>query len=225
MSQSSMLHAQEEAFLREFFKGRANENVVECGCWLGASTRAIAESSDPTTTVYSFDKFKWTAYMNRPYRGRTSYRHGDDFYPEFWRNCEDLITTGRVVPNAVDFCDVHAHVRLPEHFDVAFVDGFKTWHTLPALFAQTVFCHVNQYVIDQDFFWGIPHYWYMHFLMYRLREYFEFVSTVQSLVVWRKIKAITPAAYQSAVCQGVHTQTPQEVVRVYNWMSKLKGIH
>jgi len=157
-------------------------DVVELGCWLGASTVLINRYNCGIHRVY--DMFKWRSYMDGMYRGSHVYMPGDSFLEEFQRNtvgCKNLSV------NTVEL--LHYQFKLTDQIGVLFFDALKSVHItcncLPQLLPWMV---EGGLVIDQDFMWQPITHIYMHLFMYRLREYFQPIIQADVLVAWKVIK-------------------------------------
>ena len=127
----SMLNFEEQQYLtwlaKEQYEGWGA--IVELGCWLGASTVALAEGlrrGGSTAQIHSVDRFTWEPYMEAA--SHAGLQTGDDFLPLFLQEIGEYASSVRT----------HKMDLLSGRWDggpieILFVDSAKDWDTMNAV--------------------------------------------------------------------------------------------
>src|SRR6266568_5930330 len=171
--------------------------IVDLGCFLGATTIALAEGLELNRKanrkqIYAYDLFIWNKRYEAWARGKEVeglFTIGGSFLPEFLRRTQ----------NWRDYIVIHEedlrHARW-EHgpIEFLFIDAMKSPEVATAI-ASNFFLHLvpaKSYVAHQDF----PHCFaaWIHFLTFRLRDYFRFVADLPQSSLFRLEREIEPQA-------------------------------
>jgi hypothetical protein len=175
----AMLSQEEVSFYKNPGISLPEGNIVELGCWLGASTIALNTHLDGYAH-YVYDRFTWEPYMSKIYRGKEQYKVGDSFKSEFRYNVRYL--KGLHI-NQVDLHDFTFPALAP--IKLLFFDALKDmWLAqtcLRQLLSQVV---VGSLIMDQDFLYKLVQHSYMHLFMWRLRKYVEPYMYAGHTVAW-----------------------------------------
>ena len=180
-----MISKQEGSYLENYARNdySGQGEIVDLGCWLGASTIALAKGLRKNRNkkvrehiVHAYDIFIWEAWMdeciiNTPLQGK--YRPGDSFFEE----CRERTLPWR---DQIKFHkgDLNEIGWDGKPIEFLFIDAMKSWDLANSII-QTFFPALlpgTSFVGHQDFaHFGTP---WIHLVMYRLREYFEPVYDV-----------------------------------------------
>lgn len=171
-----------ESYARECFSGAGR--MVDLGCWFGATTfslaRGLARNRRVKTNrrIDAFDLFIWTKWMQLaadPIRMPVKYRDGESFYPEVQELLEpyhDLVHL-----HQQDLMDYEPE---KEPVEFLFIDAFKTWALAGKIvtdFFPLLIPGVSV-IVQQDFMFHQPVAATSHLLMWRLRDYFEWLHQI-----------------------------------------------
>lgn len=140
--------------------------VVEFGPLFGGSTKAMLEGLNGKGMVYSFDTFKYSAWMDR--MSTYGLKPGDCFQHVTQDN---LKLYGNVTLCKCDLMQVQ-----PWHkpIDFMFVDAMKTiWVAEPTMKTFLPRLKVGGYVFDQDIGYNPVQFTCMLTLYYQLRDYLK----------------------------------------------------
>ncbi len=171
--------------------------IVDLGCFLGATTIALAEGlvlnrKAKRKQIHAYDLFTWNERYEAWARGKEVeglFTIGGSFLPEFLRRTQ----------NWSDYIVIHEedlrHAQW-EHgpIEFLFIDAMKSPDVATAI-ASNFFPHLvpgKSYVAHQDF----PHCFasWIHFLTFRLRDYFSFVADLHQSSLFRLEREIDPQA-------------------------------
>jgi hypothetical protein len=174
--------------------------IVDLGCFLGATTIALAEGlvlnrKATRKQIHAYDLFTWNERYEAWARGKEVeglFTIGGSFLPEFLRRTQRWR----------DYIVIHEedlrHARW-EHgpIEFLFIDAMKSPEVATAI-ASNFFPHLvpgKSYVAHQDF----PHCFapWIHFLTFRLRDYFSFVADLHQSSLFRLEREIEPQALPS----------------------------
>jgi hypothetical protein len=193
-----MTSRQEQQWLRTYAARnyRGNGAIVDLGCFLGATTIALAEglTLNRTTTkskqIHVYDLFTWNEGYEKWSKGTELegvFSPGGTFLPEFlkrtqkWRYC--------IVVHEENLRRAHW-----EHgpIEFLFIDAMKSPEVATAI-ASEFFPHLvpaKSYVAHQDF----PHCFtpWVHFLTFRLRDHFSFIADLPQSSLFRLEREIEP---------------------------------
>ena len=213
-------------YARELYTGGGE--IVDLGCWLGATTVSFAKGlrRNPRLTsekrrkrIHSYDLFRWHPTMDREVRGTPlvgKYREGDSFLPEFEKRTAEWSDYFQV--NAGD---VKAHPWTGGPIEMLFVDSMK-WPDTAASIVKNFYPHLvpgTSLVAHQDlgdFFTG-----WIHLIQYRLRDYFEFFQEVKkSSTVVFKLKSAIPPELLGQDCFFEHAD-PGEIKAAFDYSESL----
>ena len=224
----SMISDREKRFLSEAARELAPRDgaIVDLGCWIGASTIALAEGlrgrpgGPGAARVLAYDLFRDHTDMGRysfyakPFG---IYEAGEDFAPEARRYIRDR--AGELVEiRKVDLC---SYEWTDGPISLLHVDCMKALNTArqvtrwfyPSLFPGSILIH-------QDY----KHHWeaWIHIIQYRMRSHFELLHSVVdgSTVAFRCVSPVS-----SAEAAGVLDREPSddEVERCFEWSKRLVG--
>ncbi|BAU12750.1 hypothetical protein LEP3755_32810 [Leptolyngbya sp. NIES-3755] len=200
----SMMTEEEQKYLYQFAKDHyvGEGAIVDLGCWLGASTIALAKGlqhSDRTevrnSKIHSFDLFKWDASMDM-FLNDTSLRFasGESFLEEYLKQIEPWKDQVQVYEG-----DLRDFPWQGGAIEFLFIDAMKSWELTTSIIRQYFGSLIpgRSIVYHQDYsFYGT---FWIHLSMYRLRDYFEPIYDVPNAwgYVFRLKKAI-PASLLSA---------------------------
>ncbi len=170
--------------------------IVDGGCYLGASTVALAEGlrrsplgeERRAARIWSYDLFRTTPWMSEYYLKGSGLKPGDSFQPLFEKN---------IAPYA-NYIAVHAgdirHARVPSQpIAILFLDVLWSWDCANFV-GRNFYPHLEpgrSLLIHQDFVY--PFYPWVILSMGLLKDFFSFAYNVQySSVVFdvsRKIRS------------------------------------
>src|SRR6266571_8132393 len=194
-----MTSRQEQQWLRAYAARSYTGSgaIVDLGCFLGATTIALAEGLELNRKanrkqIHAYDLFTWNKRYEAWARGKEVeglFTIGGSFLPEFLRRTQ----------NWRDYIVIHEedlrHARW-EHgpIEFLFIDAMKSPEVATAI-ASNFFLHLvpaKSYVAHQDF----PHCFapWIHFLTFRLRDYFRFVADLPQSSLFRLEREIEPQA-------------------------------
>jgi hypothetical protein len=169
--------------------------LVDLGCFLGATTIALAEGLElnrkaKRKEIHAYDLFTWNERYEAWARGKEVeglFTIGGSFLPEFLRRTEKWR----------DYIVIHEedlkHARWESGpIEFLFIDAMKSPDVATAI-ASNFFPHLvprKSYVAHQDF----PHCFsvWIHFLTFRLRGYFSFVADLHQSSLFRLEREIDP---------------------------------
>jgi hypothetical protein len=194
-----MTSRQEQQWLRRYAARsyRGTGAIVDLGCFLGATSIALAEGLALNTKakhkqIHAYDLFTWNEGYEAWARGREVeglFTAGASFLPEFLKRTEKWR----------DYIVIHEgdlrHARW-EHgpIEFLFIDVMKSPDLATAI-ASNFFPHLvrgNGHVAHQDFsHCSTP---WIHILTFRLRDYFRFVADLHQSSLFRLEKQIEPQA-------------------------------
>jgi hypothetical protein len=192
-----MTSRQEQQWLRTYAARsyRGTGAMVDLGCFLGATTIALAEGlalnrKAKRKQIHAYDLFTWNEGYEAWARGREVeglFTAGASFLPEFLKRTAKWR----------DYIVIHEgdlrHARW-EHgpIEFLFIDVMKSADLATAI-ASNFFPHLlpgNSYVAHQDFsHCSTP---WIHILTFRLRDYLSFVADLPQSSLFRLKKKIEP---------------------------------
>jgi hypothetical protein len=166
-----------DRYARDFYTGKGK--IVDLGCWLGATTAALADglTESPHTgsekVVESFDLFEWHDWMNpikEAIGSQLDFATGQCFYNHVKSSLERY---GRLI--TVHKADLSSY-RPPDEWmiEFLFVDAMKNWDLARAI-ATNFFPRLipgESLVVQQDFAFYDPIVSTNHLLMWHLRDHF-----------------------------------------------------
>lgn len=182
-------------YARDVF--RFNGEIVELGCFLGATTiplvRGMLQNSAHTHNVkqvHVYDQFTWYEGMDDAVAGTNlvgKYKIGDSFLEEYRRQTEQY--SDYIAIHDGDLGTIGWHGAKIEFL---LVDAMKNWALADAIVKNFYGSLIPNegFVMHQDF----AHYYssWIHLLQWRYRDYFEFATEIpaSSSVVFRCTKQI-----------------------------------
>ena len=194
-----MTTRQEQEWLRNYAAHRYTGigAVVDLGCFFGATTISLAEGlvlnrKATKKQIHAYDLFVW-----KPFCETWAQRHkveglftvGDSFLSEFLRRTEKLRDS--IVVHQEDLSQARWK-NGPIEF--LYVDAMKSAKTAMAI-ASNFFPYLipgKSYLAHQDFaHYATP---WIHFLTFRLRDYFSFVADLPQSSLFRLEREIEPQA-------------------------------
>jgi hypothetical protein len=231
-SEFGMTSANEQTFChnyaRTLYTGAGE--IVDLGCWLGATTISFAKGlrrnrrltpEQKRKRIHSYDLFSWHPSMNPNVRGTPlegKYQEEDSFLPEFEK---------RTAPwnqyFQVNVGDIRGRPWTREPIELLFVDAMK-WPDTAAWIVKDFYPHLIpgiSLVAHQDF--GDFFAGWIHLIQYRLRDYFEvFEEVKKSATVVFKLKSAIPAALLEQDCFFEHASI-EEITAAFNYSASLVG--
>ena len=193
-----MTSRQEQKWLRTYAARnyRGNGAIVDLGCFLGATTIALAEglTLNRTTTkskqIHVYDLFTWNEGYEKWAKGTELegvFSPGGTFLPEFLKRTQKWRY----------YIVVHEENLRRAHWEdgpieFLFIDAMKSPEVATAI-ASEFFPHLvpaKGYVAHQDF----PHCFtpWVHFLTFRLRDHFSFIADLPQSSLFRLEREIEP---------------------------------
>jgi hypothetical protein len=221
-----MTSRQEQRWLRKYaaWSYRGNGAIVDLGCLLGATTIALAEGvalnkGAKQKQIHTYDLFIWNEGYEKWAKGTEVeglFAPGITFLPEFLKRTQKWR----------DYIVIHeGDLRQPrwEHgpIEFLFIDAMKSPDVATAI-ASEFFPHLlpaRGYVAHQDF----PHCstpW-IHFLTFRLRDYFRFVADLPQSSLFRIKKEIEPQALANDLSPTAIS--PAEIEAAFDYSMSLVG--
>jgi hypothetical protein len=219
-----MTSQREQHWLRTYaaFSYRGVGTIVDLGCLLGATTISLAEGlalnrNSNQKQIHAYDLFTWNEGYEEWTKGTEVaglFAAGSTFLPEFLRRTEKWR----------DYIVVHEqdlrHARW-EHgpIEFLFIDAMKSPEVAGAI-ASSFFRHLvpsKSYVAHQDF----PHCFtpWIHFLTFRLRDYFSFVADLPQSSLFRLEREIEPQALAGDLSPAA--VSPAEIEATFEYSVKL----
>jgi hypothetical protein len=193
-----MTSRQEQRWLRTYAARnyRGNGAIVDLGCFLGATTIALAEGLTLNRTtakpkqIHVYDLFTWNKGYETWAKGTEVegvFSPGGTFLPEFLKRTQKWR----------DYIVVHEENLRQAHWEYGpieflFIDAMKSPEVATAI-ASEFFPHLvptKGYVAHQDF----PHCFtpWVHFLTFRLRDHFSFIADLPQSSLFRLEREIEP---------------------------------
>ena len=216
-----MITAAERSFYSRCAASMAAETgcIVDLGCWMGATTAALAEGLSSAATpndqnlIHAYDLFVWHPWMD-DFGGLVFgvYEEGESFLPEARRRLSAYRNLIRLYK--ADLTET-AWGRGP--IKILLVDAMKSAKLAQAI-ARNFFPSLtaNAALIQQDY----KHYYtpWIHVLHYRLRTYCTFTCSVpqSGTVSFRVNKPIPCRDIEEAVRFGVLTDDELEAAIGYS---------
>lgn len=193
----SMMTEEEQNYLYQFAKNQyvGEGTIVDLGCWLGASTVALAKGLQENgridvrnSKIHSFDLFRWDVSMNL-FLNDTSlqFAPGESFLEEYLHRIEPWKDQVQVYEG-----DLQDFPWNGGAIEFLFIDAMKSWELTTSIIQQYFGSLIpgRSIVYHQDYaFFGA---FWIHLSMYRLRDYFEPLKDVPKSwgFVFRLKKAI-----------------------------------
>lgn len=184
-----------EKYAQNIYSGTGE--IVDLGCWLGATTISLARGLDknpnPSTSakkVHAYDLFLWEGYMDAPVTGTElegRYEPGESFLEEFQERIKPW--SDRIKIYAGDLCQIGWS---GEKIELLVIDAMKSWKLANSIVSGFFpFLIVNKsYILHQDF----AHFYtsWIHLIHYRLRSFFRLVHDIpeSSSLVFEYVKEI-----------------------------------
>jgi Methyltransferase domain len=219
-----MTSRQEQQWLRSYAARtyRGTGAIVDLGCFLGATTIALAEGlalnrRANRKQIHAYDRFTWNEGYEAWAKGKEVeglFALGGSFLPEFLKRTQKW--REYIVVHEGDLSHAHwGHGPI----EFLFIDAMKSPEMATAI-ASHFFPHLvpsKGYVAHQDF----PHCstpW-IHFLTFRLRDYFSFVADLPQSSLFRLEKEIDPALLPRDVSPA--TASPDEIEATFDYSLSL----
>jgi len=221
-----MTSLREQRWLRSYAARtyRGTGAIVDLGCFLGATTIPLAEglALNPKAKhehVHAYDLFVWNEQFEAWAKGTEVaglFAAGSTFLPEFLRRTEKW--RDYVVVHEQDLRDARW-----EHgpIEFLFVDAMKSADIAGAI-ASSFFPHLvpsKSYVAHQDFAHCFTP--WIHFLTFRLRDYFSFVADLPQSSLFRLEKEIEPQILTSDLSPAA--VLPAEIETAFDYSLGLVG--
>lgn len=171
-----------ESYARDCFLGEGE--IVDLGCWYGATTYCLARGltqNTPATQhrrIEAFDLFVWEDWMRAAHESvklPTTPSPGQSFFPEV----ETLLAPYREIVR-LHQQDLMTYESSQEPIELLFIDAMKSWplaHKIATSFFPRLIPGVS-IVVQQDFAFHSPLAATNHLIMWRLRDYFEWIHHV-----------------------------------------------
>jgi hypothetical protein len=196
-----MLSPQELQYLYEYTQNEYSGigEIVDLGCWLGSSTIAMAkglvENTKPQVKnrqIHAYDIFIWESWMDGcgGVDGedlKKKFKPGDSFFEEYQRQISAW--EKQICAHPGDLLQLGWQGG---EIEFLFIDAMKSWELTNSIIYDFFPCLIpgRSIVVQQDF----SHYYtyWIHLIMYRLRDYFEVVCDIphSGSVVFKYVKQI-----------------------------------
>jgi hypothetical protein len=221
-----MTSRQEQQWLRRYAARnyRGAGAIVDLGCFLGATTIALAEGlalnrQAKRKQIHAYDLFIWNEGYEKWSRGTEVeglFTPGSTSMPEFLRRTQKWR----------DYIVIHqGDLRQArwEHgpIEFLFIDVMKSADLATAI-GSSFFPHLmpaKSYVAHQDFAHCFTP--WIHFLTFRLRDYFSFVADLPQSSLFRLEKKIEPHVLARDLSPAVVTSA--EIEAVFDYSMSLVG--
>jgi hypothetical protein len=225
-SEFGMTSKKEQEWLRDYAakRYRGMGEIVDLGCFLGATTISLAEGLALNTRVkkkriHAFDLFVWSQFYEVWAKERgmeTLLTDGGSFLPEFLRRTDkwrDYIVTHEG--------DLTRMRWQSGPIEFLFVDAMKSPQVATAI-ASNFFPHLllrRSYLAHQDF----PHAFtpWIHFLTFRLRNHFRFVEDLPQSSLFRLEKELDSSILTSDVAPAA--VSPEEIEAAFEYSISIVG--
>lgn len=171
-----------ESYARDCFSGEGK--IVDLGCWYGATTYCLAQGLAQNTrakgnrTIEAFDRFIWQEGMDQiadSIQMPVIYQPGQSFFHDVQNVVAPYKTIVRLHQQ-----DLRNYQPPQQPIEFLFVDAMKTWplaqNIVRSFFPQLI--PGLSVVVQQDFVWYAPIVAAIHLIMWRLRDYFEWIHHV-----------------------------------------------
>jgi hypothetical protein len=215
---------QEQAWLRNYAAEsyRGLGAIVDLGCFLGATTIALAEGlalnrKAKNQQIHAYDLFVWDKFCEGWAKGTEVdglFAVGASFLPEFLRRTEKW--RGYIVAHQEDLSNAQWEGGPIEFL---FVDAMKTPEIATAV-ASNFFPHLipgKSLLAHQDF----AHYFtvWIHFLTFRLRYHFRFVEDLPQSSLFLLEREIEPEILTSDLSPSA--VSPDEIETAFDYSLSL----
>jgi Methyltransferase domain len=221
-----MTSRQEQQWLRTYAARSYSGTgvIVDLGCFLGATTIALAEGlvlnrKAKRKQIHAYDLFTWNERYEAWAKGKEVeglFTIGGSFLPEFLRRTQKW--RDHIVIHEEDLRQARW-----EHgpIEFLFIDAMKSPEVAAAI-ASNFFPHLvpaKGYVAHQDF----PHCFtpWIHFLTFRLRDYFSFVADLPQSSLFRLEREIEPQALAGDLSPAA--VSPAEIEAAFDHSISLVG--
>ena len=200
--------------------------IVDLGCWMGATSLALAEGIRRTTgkgaslhqKILAYDRFVWESWMDRflPHL-YCDYLPGESFLPEARRRLREY--SGYI--NLIE-ADLINYKWQGGAIKLLLVDAMKSWELAQAI-TRGFFPSLSKgsILIHQDF----KHFYtsWIHILHYRLRDYFHLFNRApkSGTVAFTTVRHI-PEAVAIGATKFEQVQV-EEVTQAFNYSLNLAG--
>jgi predicted O-methyltransferase YrrM len=126
--------------------------IAEVGCWMGRSTRAMADATDGV--VVAIDTWEGSAENQDELKNKPT----DYLFTEFQTNLADHIKRGSVVTMRTDSLSAASFlVRRPERFDMVFIDASHDYENVKNdILAWRPLVRPGGLLCGHDYDWGWP---------------------------------------------------------------------
>jgi len=187
----------EQAYFEEYARTKYSGvgAIVDLGCWLGSTTiqlaRGLSNNPNPkaaSSTIHAYDLFEWNEWMSGVYGGAEiegKYKPGECFLDEFERRIAPW--KDRIVAHPGDL--IRANWE-GQPIEFLLIDAMKSWELANDIVHKffPFLIPGKSYVVHQDF----AHYYtsWIHFINYRLRDYFRLVHIEPPSFVFECIQQI-----------------------------------
>jgi 2-polyprenyl-3-methyl-5-hydroxy-6-metoxy-1,4-benzoquinol methylase len=175
-----MISNEEREYLQEYAKNHysGKGSIVDLGCWLGVSSIALVTglTENPNvqakeSIIHAYDLFIWEEWMNQFVVGTElegKYQPGDSFFEECVR--QTLRWNNQIKFYSGDLNQVKWG---GSPIEFLFIDAMKSWELANSIIQNFFPALIPKHsiIVHQDF----SHYgtYWIHLVMYRLRQYFE----------------------------------------------------
>ncbi|HEY2800043.1 MAG TPA: class I SAM-dependent methyltransferase [Chthoniobacterales bacterium] len=171
-----------ESYARDCFLGEGE--IVDLGCWYGATTSCLARGltqnrrAKQNRRIEAFDLFVWQDWMqeaSKSVKFSTVPIPGQDFF----RDVEAILAPYREIVH-LHQQDLMSYNPSREPIELLFIDAMKSWplaQKIVTSFFPRLIPGVS-IVVQQDFAYHAPLSATSHLIMWRLRDYFEWIHHV-----------------------------------------------
>lgn len=223
-----MLSIQEQNYLIDYTSTQyqGHGQIVDLGCWMGSSAASMAKGLEKNAhaavkaqKIHAFDIFTWEGWMDQcvagtPYEGK--FRPGDCFYEACLNHTKPWKDRITFYPG-----DLNQFIWNEGPIEFLFIDAMKSWElavNIPRQFFPSLIPRVST-IVHQDFS-HFGTYW-IHLLMFRLREYFEPDKDIPSSwsYVFRYQKEIPSIFYTTDL--SLSSFSLEEIYEAFQWAANL----
>jgi hypothetical protein len=224
-----MTSQQELAFLHYYAskKYTGAGEIVDLGCWLGATTFALAKGLELNRKVnqdkriHAFDLFYWQSSLDQHIIG-TPYENqflpNDDYKWLFLKNTkkyeQKIVTVGEIIHEKWD----------GKPIEFLFIDAMKNI-PISQVILQNFYPYLlagKSLVVYQDF----DHYYtpWIHLLIYRYRNYFSFVCDIKPCgsIVFKLLKPIPQELIHTNLSDFYGNEADEAISYTLQFASKSK---
>lgn len=136
--------------LKHLLQVKPAETIIEVGCWLGLSTRFLAENQGPKGKIYAVDT--WRGPENEPYFMKEQAHRLPHLYQQFLSNIKHANLTHKIIP--IRMTSMEAAEALDIYADLIYIDAsHDTKSVLEDIFAWNGHLKQGGFLCGDDWLW------------------------------------------------------------------------